>query len=394
MTKLRDDLRTAFEREQMPLRDAGDARHRLMQDALAARDHVSHRAQWAAGIAAVLIAAIVITTFALIRGAGRPHATPAATPTATARNLSVSDSTPIILIRETSAYRKIDAITWDGKAAGTLPFDAADSIPNPAANLFASASVIRDRSGAVVASGSFGGKFFSGTWADDEVHFCLMTPFDTRGAGGDPTTLKLFDARSGTAKDVVQVGTVYNQTFMSVAACSVEFDRAVVVQSAGQGIGTAQYWVVELSTGKILWTHKLQASTAQPVQIVSSRDGQTIAETQGKNSTLFGLDGKVIAHVDGSVRIFCWDGSLALVDAGTGDGPARIVRVSDGSTVWSGPSGSGFYVSSYGAQPDGASIAVGLHNPANTDVNGLTPVDLYIVAPDGHVVAEMKDIYW
>ena len=83
-----------------------------------------------------------------------------------------------------------------------------------------------------------------------------------------------------------------------------------------------------------------------------------------------------------------------MVDAGTGDGPARIVRISDGSTVWSGPSGPGFYVSSYSAQPDGASIAVGLHNPAYTAVNGLTPVDLYIVAPDGHVVAELKDIYW
>ncbi|TME99232.1 MAG: hypothetical protein E6I39_08140 [Chloroflexi bacterium] len=391
---LRDDIRAGFDRKQATLGEVGDARHRLMQDALAARDHASHRAQWAAGIAAVLIAAIVITTFALIRGVGRPHATPAASPTATAQNLGVSDSTPILVIRESSAYQKIDAITWDGKAVGKLPFDAGDSISNPAANLFASAGTIRDRTGAVVASGSFGAKFFSGTWADDEVHFCLMTPVDNPGAGGLPTTLKLFDARAGTARDVLKVGTLYNQTFMSVAACSVEFDRAVVVQSAGQGIGTAQYWVVELSTGKILWTHNFQESKALPVQIVSSRDGQTIAESQGLTSTLFGLDGAVIGHIAGSVQIFCWDGSLALVDPGTGGGPATIVRISDGSTVWSGPTGSGFYVYSYAAQPDGASLAVGLHNPANTDVKGFTPVDLYIVAPDGHVVAEMKDIYW
>jgi len=57
-------------------------------------------------------------------------------------------------------------------------------------------------------------------------------------------------------------------------------------------------------------------------------------------------------------------------------------------------SGSGLYVSSYGAQPDVASIAVGLHNSGNTAVNGFNPVDLYIVAPDGHVVAELKDIHW
>ncbi len=390
---LRDDIRAEFDRKQATLGEVGDARHRLMQNALARPEHASHRVQWAAGIAAVLIAAIVITTFVLVRGDRRPHATPAASPTATAQNLSVPDSTPILVIRETMAYHQIEAITWDGKAVGTLPFDAGDSRPNPAGNLFASAPSIRDRRGAILASGGFGAKFFSGTWADDEVHFCLMTPFDVPGVAGVPTTLKLFDARAGTARDVLQIGTVNSLTFMSVAACSVEFDRAVVVQSAGQGIGTTQYWVVQLSTGKILWTHNFQESKAQAVEVVSSRDGQTIAESQGQSSMLFGLDGVVVGHIAGAVHIFCWDGSLALIDAGTG-GPARIVRISDGSTVWSGPTGSEFYVSSSVAQPDGASIAVGLHNPANTDVKPLTSVDLYIVAADGHVVAEMKDTYW
>ena len=388
---LRDDIRAGFDRKQATLGEVADARHRLMQNALAAPEHASHRAQWAVGMAAVLIAAIVITTFVLVRGDRRPHATPAASPT-TAQTLSVPDSTPILVIRDTSAYQQIDAITWDGKAAGKLPFDAGGYSPNPAANLFASVSTIRDRSGAVVASGSFGAKFFSGTWADDEVHFCVMTPFDNPGSGGVPTTLRLFDARTGTARDVLQIGTLYNQTSVTVAACSVQFDRAVVVQSAGQGTETAQYLVVQLSTGKILWTHQFIRS--RPVQIVSSRDGQTIAESQGQSSTILGPDGAVTGHIAGSVRIFCWDGSLALVDGGTGDGPGRIVRVSDGSTVWSGPNGSGFYVYRYAAQPDGASLAVGLHNPANTDVKGFTPVDLYIVAPDGHVVSAMKDVYW
>jgi len=391
---LRDDIRAGFDRKQATLGEVGDARHRLMQDALAAREHVSHRAQWAAGIAAVLIAALVITTFALIRGVGRPHATPAVSPSAKARNLSVSDSTPILVIRDPAAPQQVDEITWDGKAVGKLPFATEGFSPNPAANLFASGGTIVDRSGVVVASGSFGFKYFQGTWADDEVHFCLITPFDNPGPSGVPTTLHLVDAHTGSSRDVVRVGTLNEQTSVRVAACSTEFDRAVVVQSGGQGVGTAQYWVIELSTGKIVWTHNFQETSGPAVQVVSSRDGQTIAESQQQGATLFGLDGAVIGHITGSVQIFCWDGSLALVDAGTGDGPARIVRVSDGSTVWSGPSGSGFYVSSYGAQPDGASIAVGLHNPAYTAVNDLNPVDLYIVAPDGHVVAEMKDIYW
>ncbi len=227
-----------------------------------------------------------------------------------AQSLSVSDSTPILVIRETAAYQRIDAITWDGKAVGKLPFDAGDSISNPAANLFAGRGTIRDRRGAVVATGSFAGKFFSGTWADDEVHFCLITPFNNPGPSGVPTTLHLFDARTGNSRDVVQVGTLNEQTIVRVAACSTESDRAVVVQSAGQGDGTAQYWVIELSTGKIVWTHKFQESSGLHVQVVSSRDGQIIAESQGQSSTLFGLDGALIGHIAGSVQIFCWDGSL------------------------------------------------------------------------------------
>jgi hypothetical protein len=394
MSKFRDDVRAGLERQQARLGDVDNARYRLIRNALAAREAPSHRVQWAAVIATLVIAALVITTFALIRGVGRPHATPAASPSAASEILSVADSTPILVIRDPLAHQQVDEITWDGKAAGKLPFAADGYDSNPAANLFASGGTIRDRSGALVTSGSFGFKYFQGTWADDEVHFCLITPFDNPGPSAVPTTLHLVDGRTGSSREVIQVGTLNEQTSVRVAACSTQFDRAVVVQSAGQGVGTAQYWVIELSTGKVVWTRRFQESQAPPIQVVSSRDGQTIAESQGQSSTLFGLDGEAIGHIAGSVQIFCWDGSLALVDAGTGGGPARIVRVNDGSTVWSGPSGSGFYVSSYGAQPDGTRIAVGLHNPANTDVNGLSAVDLYIVAPDGHVVAVMKDTYW
>src|SRR5207249_12265961 len=110
-----------------------------------------------------------------------------------------------------------------------------------------------------------------------------------------------FGERAGRARELLQLGTVNNESFVTVAAFSVEFDRAVVVQSAGQGIGTAQYWVVELSTGKILWTHNFQESKARPVQIVSSRDGQTIAESQGQSPTLFGPDGPAVRHSAGPV---------------------------------------------------------------------------------------------
>ena len=396
MTKLREELRSAFEREQATLGEVGDAPQRLLRQGVAAREPAGHRLQWAGAVAAVLIAATVVTTFALVRSRAPEHPVPAASPSATPTlGLTVSDTTPILLIRETSSNQRNIAITWGGKPAGRLPFDSAGYSPNPAANFFASGGAVVDRSNHLLATGTFGFKYFQGTWADDEVHFCLMTPVDNpTNPNGVPTTLKLVEAQGGTSRDVVQVGKLYEQNGISVAACSVEFDRAVVVESAGQGVGTAQYWVVELSTGKILWTHNFQETTGAPIYVVSSRDGQTVAETDGTNTTLYGLDGAVIGHITGAVKTFCWDGSLALVDSGTGDRPGRIVRVSDGSTLWSGPNGPGFYVNSYAAEPDGADIAVGLHDPANTDVNGLPASDLYIVAPDGHVVTVMKDVYW
>ncbi len=81
MTKLSDDVRRAFEREQAVLGDVGDARHLLLQNALASRDVPASRGpHWAAGIAAVLIAAIVIATLVLVRAGSHSHPLPAATP--------------------------------------------------------------------------------------------------------------------------------------------------------------------------------------------------------------------------------------------------------------------------------------------------------------------------
>ena len=38
MTRLRDDIRAGFDRQQAKLGEVGDARHRLMHDAMSARE--------------------------------------------------------------------------------------------------------------------------------------------------------------------------------------------------------------------------------------------------------------------------------------------------------------------------------------------------------------------
>ena len=412
---MRDDVRTAFDREQSALGEMGDAPHRLMHGAMAGRDVPASRGlQWAAGIAAVLIAAIVITTFALVKAGSHTTAVPVAAPSPRAQasptpltnTLNVPDSTPVILYYDPADPHQVDGMTWDGKTRGKMAsLTGITAVANPANNLFATATEIRDRQGKLTAAGTFGSKFFAGTWADDEIHICAMVPFDTASPDGAATTLRLLDSRVGGGRDIVKVGRVYQQAAIWVAACSVEFDRAVVVQSGGQGVGTNRYWVIQMSTGKILWTHTFDPN-ALPVQIISSRDGQFIAEEQATasgsvtvwNSTVVGPDGTVAAHLKGAVYGFCWDGSLAVVDPGGANGPTQIVRVSDDSIVWSGPDRAGFGVSNVFVQPDGAELAVAIHNPAYPSQPADAPigqpqVDLYVVAPDGRVITTLRRVY-
>jgi hypothetical protein len=406
MDELRRDLNAAFDNEQSELGNLAGTRNRLMRNALAARETRSGaRLQLAAGIAAVVIAAIVIATFAYVRGGAHrsaptiPAASPRASapPTPLSRALSVDPSTPVILYHDPAKSDQIDGITWDGKQSGRIDWPVPLAAHNAAATLFATATQIYDRSG-VVASGNFGAKYFAGTWADDEQSFCQLLPFDRLGAGGVPATLQLVTPGSA-PRSVAQVGEIYEQAVTRVTACSVRGDRAVVVQGFGNSPSTAQDWVVQLSTGKILWTH--QFDITQPITVVASPDGKYVAENaEGQplaTSTIYGSDGSVVAHLDAHIDGFSWDGSLAVTDPGAGVGPVKVIRWQAGAVIWSGPTGSAFYLAQFAPEPDGTTLAIGIRNPAHPQdpTNpGFLPVHFYLVASDGHVIAELNNIYW
>jgi photosystem II stability/assembly factor-like uncharacterized protein len=78
MDNLRNDLRAAFARQQSRLGDLRGARETLVRRALERRDKAAldGRLQFAAGIAAVLIAALVIGTLTYMRGRGIFHEGP------------------------------------------------------------------------------------------------------------------------------------------------------------------------------------------------------------------------------------------------------------------------------------------------------------------------------
>jgi hypothetical protein len=398
MSRLRDDVRNAFERDQLGLGDVGDARHRLMHDALASRDvATTRRVQWAAGIAAVVIAAILIATFAIARAGSHSHALPAltsspraaASPTPLTNTLTVSDSTPLILYSDPAKAGQIDGITWDGKSSGKLAYQQQNGfVGNPQNNLFADASLIVDRSGNVVMTGTFGAKYFTGTWADDGRSICEMVPFSTTGSSAVPTTLRLVTVGQG-IRDLASIGMLNEQTFVRVAACSTLTDRAVVVQSGGQGLGTVGVWVVQLSTGKLIWTHAYDVPTTI-VSVVASRDGMYVAENLDRSgpagSTVYGPDGRAITQLASSVELFSWDGTLAVVDNGYGTTPVDVISWRVGTVMWSCPSAFGLSRAEY--EPGGPDLAVWVAPTADFQQQTLH-ADLYVLSPTGLVITHI-----
>ena len=368
--------------------------------------HRVKRERWpsVAGVALVLVAATAIGVSVVIRGLHAnnvttyPSPTPIATPTATpaptpiSQLLQVPSSTPVILFRDPVNNQQLDGTTWDGSARGRIAAKsdiAMGFVQNPAGTLYGWTGYIRDRTGALVASPSVNTKGFSGTWADDGQHYCSMVSKSALPpAGGEPATLQV-TAVGQAPRNVAQVARMYDQASAGVAACSTQKDRAVVVQ--GTSIGMAvQVWMVQLSTGRILWT---RSNTGD---IRTSVDGQFIAEISysppgggSATTTIYNSSGAVLGHLGGRVEAFSWDGSLAvqMTDA---NGPVSVVRWRDGKVIWSGPAGAGYYEAM--PEPGGQRIAVFLLDPSHPQTGGWPPRNVYAVGPDGKAVKLLTDV--
>ncbi len=254
MDELRPEIHDAFAEQQQKLGNLADSRERLVRGALAARAvHREGRMQLAASVAALVIATLVIATFAYVRNGvgvtrhGPP--VPASSPTPLSRPLNVSNDTPVILYSDPVNEAQVDGITWDGTQTGKVDWPARQATANPSANLFATGAEIRDRSGTVIASGNFGGKFFNGTWADDGQQISSMVPAGLPGPNGVAAILQVVIPGQA-PRNVAQVGRIYEQVITKVLACSVRKDRAVVFQSFGNSPAAAEYWVVQLSRGR------------------------------------------------------------------------------------------------------------------------------------------------
>lgn len=395
MDELRHDVNEAFDNRQHELGDLKGVPERMLLTARAARgQRADNRLRLAAGLAAVVIVAVVIGTFAFVRAgilwprvpAGSPKPGVSPTPTALTTPLNVPDSTPVILYQDPvrPMPRQFDGITWDGKFSGRVDWPVGAQVEslsevNQSANLFAIVTKIdtkiMDRSGRVLATIPPG--WFA--WADDGQHLCLIIP-------GNPAALEVV-APGSPPRNVTRIQNT--EATMQVAACSLQSDRAVVVQGA-------QYRVIQLSTGKVLWSHRFNVGSGS---VVVSPDGQYIAEDAGGTTsatnprttnfqtTIVGPDGSTVAHMPVWVAAFSGDGSLVVTAAGNASEPVRVVRWRDGGIVWSAPDG--FVLRWVAAEPGGTSIAIEAVALARLqpDYRGLHQGGLYVVASDGRVIA-------
>jgi hypothetical protein len=240
--------------------------------------------------------------------------------------------------------------------------------------------------------------FMTGGWADDESQFCLMFP---KGGLDTGTAAILMLERPGLpGVPVAQIGTYpavsQNLPPPSIAACSVENDRAVVFQAASPSALEVQDWVVELSTGRILWTHSIKVpGSPAGIGVVSTHDGMYVAETiwsPGRAAaTIYGPDGSAVGQLAAFVRAFSWDGSLAVTSTSSGT-PVSLIIWRDGHVIWTGPDG--FHFITARSEPGGNRIAIDVNNNDNpADLAQARTGNLYVFSTDGHLLWTKNSIY-
>src|SRR5260370_31190614 len=131
--------------------------------------------------------------------------------------------------------------------------------------------------------------------------------------------------------NVTQIGTFAPANLQGgaavVAACSPPGDRAVVYQAPPGGVGVVQIWVIQLSTGRKVWTG------GGGGWIAASHDGRYIALADGSGqTTIYGAGGAALAKLDGTEFSLSFGGRPSVA-AGSFRAPPSIVNWSDGHTV-------------------------------------------------------------
>jgi hypothetical protein len=304
----------------------------------------------------------------------------------------------VILYHDPGNADQVDGVTWDGASSGRVVATGGRNglVPNLSGSLYAAYADrgIYDRTGALLVRPFGGTQQDFGTWADDGRHYCQMVA--TSGFLTAPATLVLGTAGQQ-ARSVAQLGPIGSGSGAAVAACSIERDRAVVfgMERIGDNF-VPTLWVLRLSTGGLLWKRTYPVPQGPPtLDIVASRDGQYIVENRydyvgaspAFTATVLDANGSRLRRIDGEIRAFSWDGSLAVLNDLN---HPSVIRWLDGHVVWTAPGGVGYYEAF--PEPEGRRVAIAvltsyvqtcLRLVCHSWPPGQPPQDLYAVGPDG-----------
>ena len=288
MDDLRNEIRSAFEREQAPHPPASELRSRTVAAAVAHRGGAP-RLQWLGAVAAVLIAALLVAAFLssqLMRRGGAP-----AGPTHRQVSVPFRDygqppaGVPLVYVLDTNDPAEAVAIDWQGHARGSLTMPMNNGlIQAPDGQLFTyyvgdytwNQLGFLDRLGRPIGQHQH---YIYGMWADDNRHSCAL--YDNVYTLHWTLVIASADAPQRNVAGFAHDDPT-GRSGSHLLACSVAHDRAVVADFDSAGITAVS--IVRLSDGTLLARHAYSAGAAQT--IIASADGQYVAETTGSSTAV------------------------------------------------------------------------------------------------------------
>ncbi len=200
-------------------------------------------------------------------------------------------------------------------------------------------------SGTVVGTVASAAGVYSSLWADASRHLCVLRNLPGRQGLVTAAELDIVDAGNGarrvvTAASGLAPGPLPAKGFpsWSAVACSVIADRAVLTEGGTNGVGGLA--VVQLSTGRVLYSRVDQPSAAAPelfpvnVLTASADGGLAVEELRGGSIRLRDLSSGAVTPWPGgprnqpaSVSSLSWHGLRAVTDRG-------VVDLGNGRTTW------------------------------------------------------------
>ncbi len=403
MEELRSEIRSAFEREQA-VHPPAEALRRDVVAAVTVHPRGAMNLQWVAVAAAVLIGLAVVAGLMSSRLAAHRAPVPGSSPKAT----PVVDYGPppagvsLLYVHDPNNPAWLIGYDWSGTPRGTVKLSP-DLVQDPSALQMSpdgsgfevggtykgGSGVFLDRLGRPIPQPAPSVEAAGAMWADDNQHQCLLTFDRSTFTWGLSTELP---GQAGQRVAVIARDRSIGQTGISLAACSFQSDRAILMRTVISSI--SEVWVLRLSDGKVISHHSFGAGGAN---IVASSDAAYISMMPGTGADVApGAFGASILRVSdwtvvGTPRVanvwgFSGDDSLLLADQRQAD-PLSLLEVVDwrsGAALWhdQGTSTLGGFL----AQPGGRAFALVYTTSGNVTPGIPDPLaTILIVNGDGSV---------